>query len=265
MNAMMRELRSLFDHFGRSQQEADVYLASLSLGPSGVSQIAARTGLGRTNCYFYVKKLAEDGLLLESRKGTRPIFTAIPPRDFINVLRAWTTRFQTLVPQLESLRTAETETPIINVSESFEGHAKIYEELSALPRDSFFRVLQGKESLEEELRVIDQETLARFFESLIDRNITTRGIFTKECLAIPSAIMSSENLNGMRRRPSDIVTLPQSILAIQQVMFVYGNTVAFLFPETRLVMTVTHHGIAQTLGSFFDALHHFGDKIAPTW
>jgi len=265
MNALARELRSLFDHFGRSQQEADVYLASLSLGPSGVSQIAAHTGLGRTNCYFYVKKLAEDGLLLESRKGSRPTFTAIQPRDFVNVIRGWTSRFQSLLPQLESLRSAEVERPTITISESSEGHAKIYEEIGALPKDDFFRVLQGRQSLEEELRVIDKDALTRFFQNLIERNITTRGIFTDACLSVPAALISPENLEGMRCRPSDIVTLPESILALQQVMFVYGDTAAFLFPETRLVMTIRHGGIARTLGSVFDALHQFGKKTSPAW
>jgi len=43
------------------------------------------------------------------------------------------------------------------------------------------------------------------------------------------------------------------------------NKIAILFPETALVMTITHQGIADILAATFDALHGFGEKVGEAW
>jgi len=77
--------------------------------------------------------------------------------------------------------------------------------------------------------------------------------------------MSERNYTGIQRRPSQLSLIPEAILNLQNVMFIYENKVAFLFPELSLVMTITHQGIADILKATFDALHAFGEKVDPTW
>lgn len=263
--SLQGEVKTLFSHFGRSALEAETYLAALAIGSGTAAEIAKRVGEGRTKVYFHIKKLSHDGILKESRKGQRQVFIPLPPRELATIITTWATELRSLVPELESIQKAAAETPVIDVSESRAGHARVYDDLAALPAEGFFRVMQGRASLEEELRLLDEEALHRFFESVIARGITTKGIFTKECLSVPKELLSERNYRGMRQRKSDLALLPESVLALQHVMFIYGNKVAFLFPETALVMTITHQGIADVLGAAFDALHSFGEKVSPTW
>ncbi len=263
--SLQNEVKALFSHFGYSEIETEMYLAALALGSGSAAEIAKKSGEARTKSYFHIKKLVEAGLLKESRKGKLQIFIPLPPKELAGIATAWATNLRILVPQLESIQRAAAETPIIEVSESHAGYTRVYDDLCALPEGGFFRVMQGRASLEEELRILDENTLHRFFTAIIDRNIGTKGIFTKECLAIPRQLMSERNYVGMQKRKTDLSLLPESILRLQQVMFIYQNKVAFLFPETALVMTITHQGIADILAATFDALHAFGEKVAPTW
>lgn len=263
--SLQNEVKTLFSHFGRSGIEAETYLATLALGSGSAAEIAKRVGESRTKVYFHIKKLAEAGLLKESRKGKRQIFVPLPPKELAGIVTTWATNLRSLVPQLESIQKAAAETPIIDVSESRTGYARVYDDICALPQGSFFRVMQGRASLEDELRILDEQALHQFFAALITRDITTKGVFTKECLEVPKQLMSERNYAGMRKRKSNLSLLPESVLRVQQVMFIYQNTVAFLFPETALVMTVSHQGIADVLAAAFDALHSFGEKVAPMW
>lgn len=263
--SLQTEVKTIFSHFGRSPIEAETYLAALALGSGTATQIAQKTGEGRTKVYFHIKKLVEEGLLRESRKGQRQIFVPLPPSELAARVSRWATDLRSLVPQLESMQKAAAATPIIEVSESRAGYFHVYDEVSSMPNGSFFRVLQGKASLEQELKLLDNETWNTFFTRIVDRDIKTFGLFTKECWGIPKQMLSPENYERMKKRAWDLAIMPESTLKMQQLMFIYQNKVAFLFPETALVMTITHQGIADVLGAAFDALHSFGEKVAPTW
>lgn len=263
--SLQTEIKTIFVHLGRSAIEAETYLAALSLGSGTATQIAQKTGEGRTKVYFHVKKLVRDGLLKESRKGQLQIFIPIAPSELSGKVSKWATDLRGLVPQLEAAQKASAETPMIEVSESRTGYFKVYDEISSMPIGSSFRVLQGKESMEQELKLLSHETWSIFFSRIVDRTISTNALFTKECQNVPRDLLSAENFERMQTRKWNIALMPESILKMQQLMFIYQNKVAFLFPETALVMTITHQGIADILGATFDALHGFGEKAGEVW
>lgn len=263
--SLQNEVKILFSHFGRSPIEAETYLATLALGSGTAAQIAQKTGEGRTKVYFHIKNLARDGLLNISRKGQRQIFIALPPSELAERVSRWAIDMRNLVPQLESIQKVSAETPIIEVSESKTGYFRVYDEMSSMSPGSFFRVLQGRKSLEQELKLLDNETWNIFFSRIVERDIRTVGLFTKESWSLPRQLLSTDNFTRMQQRKWNLAILPESVLDVQQLMFIYQNKVAFLFPETALVMTITHQGVADVLGAAFDALHSFGEKVAPTW
>lgn len=263
--SLQTEVKTIFVHLGRSAIEAETYLAALSLGSGTATQIAQKTGEGRTKVYFHVKKLVRDGLLKESRKGQLQIFVPIAPSELAGKVSQWAMDLQSLVPQLEAAQKASAETPMIEVSESKAGYFKIYTEVSSIPVGSSFRVMIGKEALEQELDLLTHDQWKMFFTRIVERKIQTIGIFTKESLDAPGRKLSQENQGLLKQRVWDLSVVPESILKMQQLMFIYQNKVAFLFPETALVMTITHQGIADILGATFDALHGFGEKVGEAW
>lgn len=263
--SLKNEIKTIFSHFGRSPIEAETYLAALSLGAGTAAQIAQKTGEGRTKVYFHIKKLLQDGILKESRKGQRQIYIPLPPRELSSIVTKWATNLRSLVPELEAMEKGAAETPIIEVSESRAGYFRVYDEVSSIPESSSFRVMVGREALEQELTLLDNTAWNTFFRRIVDRKITTIGIFTNESMATPQQLLSPENYEYLSKRKWNLSLIPESVLKMQKLMFIYQNKVTFVFPETALVMTITHQGIADLLGATFDALHSFGEKVAPTW
>src|SRR3989339_1191064 len=133
---MEQEIITILNHFGFSEQEIDVYLAVLTLESPTVTQIASKVQKGRTAVYFHIRNLQEKGLLFESKKAGKQIYTALPPGELFNKMNNWTKDFQILVPELELLQKVEQETPNIELSESKLGYWKIYDEISSMPKDS---------------------------------------------------------------------------------------------------------------------------------
>src|SRR3989339_606152 len=228
---MDQEIKTILANFGFSETEVEVYLAALALKRPTVTEIAKKIGKGRTAVYFHIRNLQEKGLLFESKKAGKQIYTALPPGELFNKMNNWTKDFQILVPELELLQKVEQETPNIELSESKLGYWKIYDEISSMPKDSEYRDLQGKKSLEQELQLFSEGRWDSFFTKITKKNIGTIGIFTKEALTVPEKKLNKKNLAQMRSRRWNLKTLPENILDTQQLMFLYNNKVAFLFPE----------------------------------
>ena len=58
------KLQSILKNIGLSETEAEVYLASLSLGPTTILKIARSSGVKRTSVYTIIDALKEKGLAL---------------------------------------------------------------------------------------------------------------------------------------------------------------------------------------------------------
>ena len=250
----------LLSRFGFSEQEAEVYLVVLALGSASVTEIAKKVGKARNAIYFHIRNLKEDGLLSETRAGKRQRYVALSPTRLAERFAQLTAEFQSLVPQIATLSSAEKEIPIINIAESRKSYLNIYKEVSLLPDGSLFRVLEGKQALQHELVLLTQSEWRSFFTSLIQKKIKTRGLFTAECKHVPAQTLSKENAGLLAQREWGVKFVPKKMLAAQQLMCLYGDTVAFLFPDASLVVTIKHPGIVGVLSASFDALYHFAGK-----
>lgn len=64
-----RKTTELLSRLGLSKNEIKCFLASLSLGPASMGELARRAGVNRVNAYTTVKLLIERGLLLQELQG----------------------------------------------------------------------------------------------------------------------------------------------------------------------------------------------------
>jgi len=256
----MVPIKRTLTNFSISEDEADVYLALLKLGTSTVTEIAKKIQRNRTATYFHVNKLVTKNLIFESRQGRLLKFTAVPPAELAARFDRLTTDFKSLVPQLEALKKIEVETPRVEVAESRAGYFKIYDEISSLPEGSTFFAIEGVEALQSEFTLLTNEEARIFYSRIIERQIETKLIITEEGVQIPKERLTKENLELLKKRKLDARTHPESILPFQGLSLLYGNTVAYLFPKTNLVMTIRHQGIADSFTAVFDALFMLGKK-----
>lgn len=264
-NAAMDDLVSKLQHFGFSDEEATIYLSVLESGEASVSQIATKVGKQRTASYFHIKKLLEKGVLKQTLHGRIIRLTAIRPNELADLFDRWTTDFKGIVPQLEALKKIDQEKPIIEVTESKRGYFKIYDEISALPVGSTFRVAEGGKALVNELTLLSNDQWHTFFSRIVERKIVTKGLFTEESTQKPAHYLSKENMLLLQQRIWQVRTLPKTTFPFEQLAFVYGDKIAFLFPESSLVMTIQHKGIAEATAAMFDAAYTSGKEYEAMW
>ncbi|MBI4599738.1 hypothetical protein HY732_02345 [Candidatus Uhrbacteria bacterium] len=253
----MEHVKTILQKFGFSEIESTIYLAALSLADPGASDIAKKIGKNRTATYFHIKNLVRKGLLKETRRGKKLRFIPLPPSDLASSMSSVAADLRRIVPRLESLEKIERQTPVVEITESKEGFYKIYEEVSAQEPGSLFRVIEGKKAIGAEFLLLSEEELGAFFRKNADRHIVAKAIFTEESISVPKKMLSKRNFEVLTARDWSMRTLPKEILPFQQLLFIYGDKIAFLFPDTNLVVTITHRNIAESLAALFDGLHAF--------
>jgi sugar-specific transcriptional regulator TrmB len=261
----MNGIKELLQHFSLSPQEADLYLLLLKHGQSNVTRLAHLQKRNRTAVYFHLNHLVEKGVVKETRVGRRTEHVALSPKELADRFERWTTEFKSFLPQLESLRQAEKERPIVEVLESSAGFRRIYDEISVMKEGSEFLVLEGKTALRGELRLLSTREWSTFFSRIVERKILTRGVFTEESLKLPTASLGESNRELLRSRRWDLRALPESALPLEHLLMIYGNKAAFLIPEDRLLFTLEHPGIVGILKSLFECIHGLATPFKNAW
>ncbi|MFA6429699.1 MAG: helix-turn-helix domain-containing protein [Patescibacteria group bacterium] len=261
----MPQPKDTLAHLNLSPQEIEVYLSFLTVGRAGIAQIAKKLGKNRAGIYFHVKNLLEKRMIKETRSGKALQYVAVPPKDLGERLEQWTGDFKSIIPWLESLRKVDAETPIIEVYDSKQGYFRIYEEISYGPVGSMFRVLEGKEALDAEFSLLPQEQWNIFFSRVKERKIETKAIFTLESADVPVKKLTKKNQLAMSGRVWHLRLVPEAVLPFQQLLFVYGDKIAFMFPRTSLVVTIKHRAIADALAVIFDGLYQLGKPATRGW
>lgn len=73
------ELKQLLKDLGLSENEASIYLASLSIGPSPVMQLARSASIKRTTAYSVLESLIDQGLMGIEMRGVKKRYVAESP------------------------------------------------------------------------------------------------------------------------------------------------------------------------------------------
>lgn len=115
---------------GLSAEESDIYLMLLKYGTSNVSQISRITNIGRVNCYHYIDKLLQRGLISQSQKHKVKSYSAENPKIFINQQKEQLNLAETLVPQLLAITSHNPEKPNIQFFEGKNGIKNIFEAMT---------------------------------------------------------------------------------------------------------------------------------------
>lgn len=261
----MAKINEILGAFSLSDVESKIYLSALGLEKPAVAQIAKKIGMNRTAVYHHIEHLMQKGFLRQTRKGSVVQLVAVPPAEVAERFDHLATDFKSLVPQLESLQKISRETPVIEIKESRRGYWEIYDELSSLPEGATFRVLEGSTAMKKELHLLTESELSKFYNKVVERKIITRAIFTTEAINFVYSELSAANLGNIRKRIWQLKTLPESSLPFTQLMFVYGDKTAFMFPESSLVMTIKHKDIAEAMLAMFEGLYNFAKPIEKPW
>jgi sugar-specific transcriptional regulator TrmB len=261
----MQKVNQILENFSFSEPEAKIYTSALRLGKTSVSEVAQKSEMGRTAAYFHIKNLIEKGILNKSQKGKKAFITAIKPFDLAEKFQKNLGNFKTLIPQLEALNKVEEEIPQIEVLESKTGFHKVYDEITSMPQNSEFKVIESKKAVGAELTALSDKSWEDFFEQIVNKKLLTKAIFTREMLENVNQSMTPKNYKIVKKRMWNIRTLSEEQIPLKNLVMLYNNKCAFLFPETSLVITIKHKGIYDILDTLFETVFSFSEKIIDPW
>jgi len=130
-----QELISHIEEIGLSNKEAKVYVACLKTGPSPVQRIADQSGIKRVTTYVILESLVGLGLVSQSIKGKKTYFVAEEPANLRRLLdkreqelEDQKVNFETVLPELLTLKSIPKESPNIKFYDSADGIKTIMNE-----------------------------------------------------------------------------------------------------------------------------------------
>lgn len=113
---------------GLSPKEAQIYLASLELGPAPVQEIARQAGVNRATAYMCIESLTDRGLMSSIERGKKVLFSAEPPERLKHMLGREEEKIsearealEKIMPELAVLLQAAPERPRVRFYEGIEG------------------------------------------------------------------------------------------------------------------------------------------------
>ncbi|MCX6780870.1 MAG: hypothetical protein NT003_02000 [Candidatus Magasanikbacteria bacterium] len=127
---LQTELKSL----GLTDQEIQIYLAGLELGPCSILELAKKTGAHRTTVYHTVQELEQKKIFSESIRGKKRVFVAEGPDAFKKMLLTKLDRVDGIAGELLALARTGSVKPVV----------KMYVGLQGI-KDVFYDLLRAKE------------------------------------------------------------------------------------------------------------------------
>jgi len=123
------DLQPTLKKFGLNDKEASVYLAALELGESSMTELSKKSALKRPTTYLVAQELELLGLLSETKKGKRKLYSAAHPKRFFEIARFREQQIQEILPELVAFFNAPKDKPKIQVFEGKDGINLVYREL----------------------------------------------------------------------------------------------------------------------------------------
>jgi len=168
------KLTQILKDIGLDENEAGVYLASLSLGSSSVLKIARASEIKRTTVYSVIDALKNKGLMRTDIKGLKQTYTAENPEKHETVLENRKNEFKNKLPEFMAL---------YNLKGS-ESTIKYYTGLKAM-QNIYLETLEEIKPHEDYLVIANQQKwydlapdfAQRYIEDRAKLNIKTRLLF----------------------------------------------------------------------------------------
>ena len=86
---------------GLTINESKVYLALLGLGEASANEITRKSGVHRVNVYDVIDRLMEKGLVSSVTKTNKKLYSAVDPKELLNIMKRKEAMLQEAMPELE--------------------------------------------------------------------------------------------------------------------------------------------------------------------
>ncbi|MDO8650443.1 MAG: helix-turn-helix domain-containing protein [Candidatus Berkelbacteria bacterium] len=116
----------ILQQIGLTPKEAQLYLASLQLGPSSVLSLAKTAKMHRPMLYRLLERLVDEGIMLVTLSGKRKLYAAIEPKQLVVYLKQKESLLREALPAMLALSAMGTRKPKIEYYEGPEQLRNLY-------------------------------------------------------------------------------------------------------------------------------------------
>ncbi len=124
-----KQLIGALRDLGIKENEAEVYTAALSLGPTTALKIARTSGVKRSTVYEALETLAARGYVSMVERGLKRLYVAESPTRLEQELTRRREQFHSLLPEFEALFNLRGNESVIRYYDSIESLKSEYEDL----------------------------------------------------------------------------------------------------------------------------------------
>lgn len=232
-------------HLGLSDKEARVYLASLELGPDTAQNIARKAAINRPTAYVQIESLKQKGLMSETQKGKKTLYSAESPRRLSSLLNSLEkeliykkTEIDRVLPSLTQLFESAGERPKFRFYEGDEGIQAV--------EDDFLRVknkmIQGFVNLDKLKELFPNHS--DYSKRRVSRKIKSQVIYTQKG-GVVAGMSDPAKLRESRYIAPDKFPISADIT-------IYDNKVALVpYKANPIVAIIENQEIADTMRALF--------------
>ncbi|MBI2037402.1 MAG: hypothetical protein HYT15_00510 [Candidatus Magasanikbacteria bacterium] len=240
----MKKIDAL-SQLGLSQEESTIYRTLVEGGVLGISDIAERTGLYRPMIYRHIPILIEKGLVLESKKGKRNVYSAEHPENLKHLVRRIEDNLSTELPALMHTYAASLNRPVIRYYYGEQGIRQAYFDFLSTVKKS--DIIYRYESPKDHTKY-DRYIPRQYRERILDKTEVDWLIITNEI---------TKNRKGKEKRLGRLFkTVPSKydLFMYDITQFIYRDKVSFIDFKNEVASIIESPTFAQFQRKIFKLL-----------
>jgi HTH-type transcriptional regulator, sugar sensing transcriptional regulator len=233
------DIEKVLNELGIEGSRAHFYLAALELGDAPVTAIAAKAGIGRSNSYEVLNRLASMGLVSQVEQEGKVHVIAEDPSVLLRRLEQQRMMVTAVLPDLLGIHNRSRSKPRIRFFQGEEGiRAVLWDTLSCRAGP-----LRGILSMQELLETPGHLIMEQYIQARVKIGLHFRVIrsHTRDTEAIwPTSV---EELRQLRYAPANV--------SLAMTSFMYNDTVSFISSKRELygilIQSQEFHTLQETL------------------
>lgn len=240
-----QQLTDVLHGIGLSENESQVYLTSLSLGPTTILKIAKSSQIRRTTVYSVVETLKTKGLMHIKPAGLKQLYVAEHPDRLENIINDKKRSLEKLLPEFTALYNLK----------GGESTVKYYEGLNAI-KNIYETILDPLKPGDDYLVIGDVEKFfldndKKYFEDFLEKRIKSR---VKARLLVTNSEKARYMKQYEKNMNHEVKILPESSKLSVDTMIVPGKVTIFNMEEPISAISLENKAMVEMHKELFEII-----------
>lgn len=230
------------ERIGLNEKEARLYLAALELGESNIQQLAKKSSVKRTTAYDIIDSLKKRGLISQSSRNKKTLFSATDPNKLEEDLDEKKHALKRILPELMMIANSIDKKPKVRFFEGYEGIKEVYKDTLHFSDSELLAWVSP-----DAINAFDVEFLDEFYlPKRVQKKIWVRAIAPD--VEQMQGYKEVDEKSLRKTRLSDAQAFPLKV-----EINLYGkNKIAAMSFEEKFGMIIESQRIFETLQSIFE-------------